>query len=92
VILDRNGLNDRVIANNPPPATISRAMAHDRVPPIGYIDCFHPNVQVQAGRVVITPRAESLTEQAIRECESREWAASDQVDPADLPTRPEDSP
>ncbi len=92
VILDRNGLNDRVIANNPPPASITRAMAHDRIPPAGYIDCFKPNVQVQAGRVTISPRQTPLTEAAIRDCESRVWSASAQVDPSDLPTRPEDGP
>ena len=92
VILDRNGLNDRVIANNPPPVSMTRAMAHDRVPPVGYIDCFQPNVSVQAGRVSITPRDQPLTAEAIRECETRDWPASAQADPADLPTRPEDGP
>jgi arabinofuranosyltransferase len=70
-IIDRNRLNDRVIGSLPPPPGMKRAMAHDRVPPPGYTDCFRPNVRVEAGRVEITVRAEPLTETQIIACETR---------------------
>ena len=63
-------------------------MAHDRIPPPGYAECFSPNVeprvsldyyeskqQVTSMRryIRISPRAEPLTAQKIRECETRAW-------------------
>jgi arabinofuranosyltransferase len=69
--LDIHGLNDRVIARNPvgdPPAI--RLMAHERTPPPGYIDCFQPNLTLDAGRkVTIIPRKTPLSDAEIRRCE-----------------------
>lgn len=88
-IIDRNGLNDRVIGSLPPPPGMKRAMAHDRVPPPGYTDCFRPNVRVEAGRVEITVRAEPLTETQIIACETRLWRQGEGLQRSDAPTRPD---
>ncbi|HSF16767.1 MAG TPA: hypothetical protein VLK65_14555 [Vicinamibacteria bacterium] len=42
-VIDLFGLNDWVTARNPKRRR-SRRMAHDRVPPPGYVECFEPNV------------------------------------------------
>ena len=68
-IIDRYGLNDWVIARNPHLMSTNRRMAHDRMPPEGYIECFKENVVIEDdGRVTVNPRAEPLTADAIREC------------------------
>lgn len=74
-VIDRFGLNDRVIARSPParPAE-SRLMAHDRLAPPGYVECFRPNVRIVGIRqLTIRPRAQPLTDDDIRACESRAW-------------------
>ena len=63
-------------------------MAHNRFPPPGYVECFTPNVEPRItldyneGGVQVTsihryikinPRAEPLTAQKIRECQTRTW-------------------
>lgn len=68
-ILDKLGLNDWVIARSPARAT--RKMAHDRVAPKGYLQCFAPNVKAKAGNITIVPRQEVLTSEAIIDCERR---------------------
>ena len=87
-IIDTVGLNDYVIARNPLPPGQSRMMAHDRVPPPGYVSCFASNVEPRitidyddSGQQVtsmrryirISPRSEPLTAEKIRKCESRVW-------------------
>jgi len=55
-IIDRLGLNDRVVAATPldhGPDQL-RLMAHDRQPPPGYIACFRPNVQLLSRMTVDT--------------------------------------
>ena len=71
-IIDILGLNDRTIARyrGPSPDQNSR-MAHDRVPPPHYVDCFQPNVRIVKRHVVIVPRAVALTQDRIRQCEDR---------------------
>ena len=82
-VLDRLGLNDRVIARTPPPAS-SRAglMAHERQPPPGYVECFMPNVHVHEREVRVRPRPVPLTDDRIRACESRDWLGSPAAQPA----------
>jgi arabinofuranosyltransferase len=72
-ILDDYGLNDRVIARAPiPPERQALPMiAHNHVPPEGYVECLRPNVTVVERQLVITPRATPLTEESVRDCESR---------------------
>lgn len=64
-IIDRLGLNDRVIARTPKKSK-RRKMAHDRAPPPGYVACFRPNVSEDG---TLTPRV--LTEADVRACEAR---------------------
>ncbi len=45
-IIDRFGLNDKVVARSPTSTPPKRKMAHERRPPSGYVDCFQPNVRV----------------------------------------------
>ncbi|MCB9666044.1 MAG: hypothetical protein H6732_18195 [Alphaproteobacteria bacterium] len=68
-ILDRMGLNDRVIARNPVPEDQFRWMAHDRRPPPGYIACYRPNIRWGPGRFEVKPRTEPLSADDIRACE-----------------------
>jgi arabinofuranosyltransferase len=72
-IIDRRGLNDRVIAGHRPPEFEKRGMAHDRAPPPGYEECFRPNVFIDHRRVWLKPREAPLTDEDIRRCESRDW-------------------
>ncbi len=70
-IIDLFGLNDRVIARTPAPAVRRRRMAHERVPPSGYRECFLPNVSVQGRRATIAQRQRPLSDDDIRACEAR---------------------
>jgi arabinofuranosyltransferase len=76
-ILDYRGLNDAVVAHTPVKTTTKsgaekkRVIAHERTPPAGYTACFHPNVKVAGGKVVVSPRSEPLTAEQIRDCEDR---------------------
>lgn len=72
-IIDRLGLNDLVIARTPVAAAgqRDRLMAHDRWPPVGYVQCFRPNVRHVEGRLVVEPRDVPLTEAEVRGCEER---------------------
>ena len=77
-ILDFYGLNDAVIARTPAPALRSqnRVMAHDRVPPPGYLECFRPDFfEIATGDLAYAPREVALTEAEIRGCEERFLAA-----------------
>ncbi|MCI0329328.1 MAG: hypothetical protein L0196_00010 [candidate division Zixibacteria bacterium] len=60
-ILDQNGLTDYVIARSPFRKG-TRLMAHERIPPPGYLESFLPNISVEeAGQVRIQPRQHNLT-------------------------------
>lgn len=74
-IIDQFGLNDRVIARAPPRSTsnANRLMAHDRMPPAGYVVCFRPNVRMVRKQALVVARARPLTDDEIRACESRAW-------------------
>jgi arabinofuranosyltransferase len=70
-VIDRLGLNDRIIARVPVTGG-HRAMAHDRRPPAGYVECFRPNLHVYKGKSRIDEREEPLTDDQIRACDSLE--------------------
>jgi arabinofuranosyltransferase len=74
-IIDRFGLNDRVIARALPRHGDSgeRLMAHERKAPPGYIECFRPNLRLGGGKIQLDPRSPPLTDNEIRACESRDW-------------------
>ena len=60
-ILDQNGLTDYVIARSPFRKN-TRLMAHERIPPPGYLESFQPNISVEVpGQVRIQPRQRNLT-------------------------------
>jgi len=70
-IIDRMGLNDYVIARYDYMAREERLMAHDRVPPPGYIESFMPNVVVaEMQTITMAPRPQPLTAGAIMKCEA----------------------
>jgi arabinofuranosyltransferase len=74
-IIDTYGLNDRVVAQNPVDPARFRRMAHERYPPLGYVECFQPNVKLVAdNKVVIGER--TLTPDTIIDCETRPWPVS----------------
>lgn len=73
-IIDVLGLNDAIIARNPPKSLdpTRRRMAHDRSPPSGYLECFMPNVRVSAnGKVTVRERPVPLTDAGIVACEQQ---------------------
>jgi arabinofuranosyltransferase len=74
-IIDRKGLNDRVIARSPVHPGIRRLMAHERHPPAGYVDCFRPNMAWDGTPEGLTfqPRDPPLTDDDIRACEEQQW-------------------
>jgi hypothetical protein len=71
-ILDTHGLNDLAIARNPPDPAAPRIMAHDRIAPKGYLDCFHANAETPLNKVIIGERAEGL-ETLVPRCENYPW-------------------
>ena len=88
-MIDTLGLNDYVIARSGARSD-SRRMAHDRVPPAGYLECFKPNLDIERRRLwkldvaglathrsagfEILPRGTPLTARDIEACEHR-WRA-----------------
>lgn len=73
-IIDLHGLNDYVIARNPRNPSNVRMMAHDRRSPLGYAECFTPNVNLLEGRrIIVSKRSRPLTAERIVACET-EWA------------------
>jgi arabinofuranosyltransferase len=68
-IIDVLGLNDRVVAHYGATSSFRR-MAHERIPPPGYVECFRPNVALEPGRVLLEPRAKPLSAAEIRACEA----------------------
>ncbi len=73
--IDTYGLNDRVVAQNPVDPDLFRRMAHERYPPVGYVECFQPNVKLVADNKVVLG-ARTLTAAMIADCETRPWPAS----------------
>lgn len=71
-ILDGFGLNDPIIARQPPKAAREdRLMAHDRWPPPGYVECFEPNLgRSEEGDIVLRRRDRPLTDERIRACQA----------------------
>ncbi len=68
-IIDRLGLNDRLIARTPPPRSARRLMAHHRRAPPDYLACFRPNVKVGDRTITVKPRKEPLSDADIAACE-----------------------
>jgi hypothetical protein len=71
-ILDTRGLNDLVIARNPPDPNAPRVMAHDRIPPDGYLDCFHANAETPLNKFIIGERTDNLLT-LVPGCENHQW-------------------
>ncbi len=75
-IIDTHGLNDYVVARAEPPTTARRLMAHQRVAPPAYVNCFRPNVRLSAGgSITIAERSVPFGESDIRRCEESWWKA-----------------
>lgn len=72
-IIDRYGLNDRVVARTlaRKPA---RTMAHNREPPAGYIGCFRPNLVFRNGRLQERRNTGPASDATIRSCEAKDWS------------------
>jgi arabinofuranosyltransferase len=71
-IIDRLGLNDRIIAHTPLPPGKERKMAHDRVAPPGYVECFKPSVWWERDTGIrVGKRSAPLTDAEIIACERR---------------------
>lgn len=69
-IIDVFGLNDAVVARHPVASEHFRLMAHDRSPPLGYVDCFRPNVELHGqGAAQVHARAEPPSPADVRACE-----------------------
>ncbi len=88
-IIDKLGLNDRVIARNVKgPVKKIRKMAHERQSPPGYIECFKPNITIKRrisskGEILkvgknhgirIQRRGSTFGDETIRRCERIYWA------------------
>jgi arabinofuranosyltransferase len=71
VIIDKLGLNDRVVARAPIDSGKERTMAHDRRPPKGYVECFRANVRQVAGGVRVTPHAPPVALSDLAACEAK---------------------
>lgn len=69
-IIDGFGLNDYVIARNPN-LSPAKLMAHERIAPLGYVDCFQPNVILRGKEVELLTRANTFTTKSILDCERR---------------------
>jgi hypothetical protein len=72
-IVDAHGLNDLVIARSAIDPTIGRVMAHDRVPPEGYLECFGANVSNPISKFIVGQRYASL-ESIVPGCENAAYA------------------
>jgi len=69
-VIDTRGLNDHVIARHRREGPV-RLMAHERVPPPGYLEGFRPNVTIARGQAVVRPRQPQMTAAEIIDCEER---------------------
>jgi arabinofuranosyltransferase len=74
-VIDMHGLNDRVVARTPPPKGMFRKMAHERLPPAGYAECYRPNVEIHHREAF--ERRRKLTDAQIVACDSIErWVVA----------------
>ena len=81
-VIDQHGLNDRVVARTPPREGGIRKMAHERLPPAFYAECYWPNTMVEQGAVHVLHRGHPLTDADIRACDSIErWIKPDWTKP-----------
>lgn len=69
-IIDVAGLNDYFVARAPRRNASFRTMAHDRLAPREYIDCFRPNVFLVGAKALVKPRSVLLTDDDIVQCEA----------------------
>lgn len=67
-VIDLLGLNDYIIARNTD-INSSMRMAHFRLPPDDYVDCFDSNVRIRTKKVIVLSRDEPLTDEKIIFCE-----------------------
>ena len=73
-IIDVSGLNDFVIARTPANPNLPRHIAHDRIPPKGYVESFRPNVYlVESKEIRVLPRKVPLSREDIIKTE-KIWA------------------
>ena len=74
ILLDLGGLNDRIIARTPVPKERERLMAHEHVPPTGYVERFLPMMMMYShGEVIVRRRSMPLTDETIRLIEAEFW-------------------
>jgi arabinofuranosyltransferase len=74
-IVDAHGLNDIVIAHHPVDPNGPRLMAHDRIPPEGYLECFQANTFAPINKVIVAQRTVGL-DVRVPACENRAWAVT----------------
>jgi arabinofuranosyltransferase len=72
-VIDWLGLNDYVIARNPVDPARSRQIAHDRFPPVGYTQCFQPNLKIVADNKFVIAQRQADADTVIKDCERRIW-------------------
>ena len=74
-IIDELGLNDAVIAEGPLRHRDGsrRRMAHERMPPRGYLECFRQNLMRDSEDILVDPSVAPMTDAEIRDCETRDW-------------------
>jgi len=68
-VIDYFGLNDYVIARNRVKFE-EIPLAHERIPPVGYLGCFKPNLEIADRGIKIIERKEPLTAEQIITCEN----------------------
>lgn len=68
-VIDYFGLNDYVIARNRVKFE-EIPLAHERIPPVGYLGCLKPNVEIADRGIKIIEREEPLTAEQIIACEA----------------------
>lgn|GEM_PF-659434 len=71
-IVDASGLDDAIVAHNPHDPNGPRLMAHDRIPPEGYLECFQPNVTTPLNKFILAQRTQDLNSLAPT-CQDHAW-------------------
>jgi arabinofuranosyltransferase len=71
-IVDASGLDDSIVAHNPHDPNGPRLMAHDRIPPEGYLECFQPNVTTPLNKFIVAQRTKDLNSLAPT-CQDHTW-------------------
>ncbi|MSP54669.1 MAG: hypothetical protein EXR69_03555 [Myxococcales bacterium] len=80
-VVDPCGLVDAVVARNPL-LRGSQLMAHQRQPPVGYLECFDQNIGFSATGLARRTRPDPLTADEVRACETTWWANAGMERPA----------